>query len=102
VSGSQNCREKALEVLMEGGCPSFNPSTLWAEPHTPYSQPGAGAPSYLSAHLSKLLQKEVLALQELPHHGLSTGKVPILAVKGKGGSCGQCNGKQAVLANPIL
>lgn len=46
--------------------------------------------AYLGAHLPKLLQKEVLALQKLPHHGLSTGQVPILAVKEVGGSPGQC------------
>lgn len=39
--------------------------------------------AYLRAHLPKVLQEEVLALQKLPHHGLSTGKVPILAGRKK-------------------
>lgn len=46
-------------------------------------------PAYLRAHLPELLTEEVLTLQELPHHGLSTGKVPILAMREEGGHWGQ-------------
>ena len=58
---------------------SCSPTRLQAQP----------LPAYLGAHLPKLLQEEALSLQELPHHGLSTGKVPILAVREQGGSRGQ-------------
>lgn len=77
MSGSQNCGDKAL---------SSQWSCLSQVPVSPGDSLRCQLPDYLRAHLPKLLQKEVLALQELPHHGLSTGKVPILLGSGDGGT----------------
>lgn len=37
-----------------------------------------GKNKYLRADLAKLLLEEPLSLEELPHHGLPAGQVPIL------------------------
>lgn len=62
---------------------------------------GLQGPAYLRAHFPKLLQEEVLALQELPHHGLSTGNVPILAVREDGVSTRWARGGNSCPSHPI-